>query len=144
MVGVENRLWLEMPQIQEECSPSIDDDGRKGYVRCTRWELDGDVPWDWDDGSTETRSAYDEVFHTYYTSSWGKPANGPGLDGRNDLPAYQVTVTSRWRFLFRDSWWEWDGSAWVFRDTGWLPTGHTCESIVLEPLPVIEVQGIIE
>jgi len=149
MVTVENKLWVEMPPGTTRCSEPVNQDGRRGWVRCVRWELlPGEPIWDFDDGTVGGGSP---VFHTYYTSSWGKPENGPGLGGRNNLPAYQVEVYTRWQAFGRETWWEWDGNSWQFHDSGWMwldlrafgwPSWY-CESTAIEPVPVIEVQGIL-
>jgi len=148
MVTVENRLWAEPPANTTTCLPPQNVGGRYHYVVCLKWERLPDPPiWDFDDGVVESGNP---VLHTYDASSYGRPANGPGLEGRYDLPAYQVRVYTRWQALWRETWWEWDGT-WQYHDTGWRvldlrelgwPTWY-CESNTLEPLPVIEVQGIL-
>lgn len=149
LVTVPNRLWLEMPPAATDCTAPVDVGERIGWRRCVRWDLLPGTPiWDFDDGTFDTG---DPVYHTYYTSSWEKPQNGPGLGGRNDLPAYQVLLITRWEAFGRETWWEWDGTAWDFHDSGWMwldlrnlgrPAWY-CESQALEPLPVIEVQGVL-
>ena len=148
MVTVENRLWAEPPANTTTCLSPQNVGERYHYVVCLKWERLPDPPiWDFDDGTVESGNP---VFHTYNASSYGRPANGPGLEGRHDLPAYQVKVYTRWQALWRETWWEWDGT-WQYHDTGWRvldlrelgwPTWY-CESNTLEPLPVIEVQGIL-
>jgi hypothetical protein len=44
------------------------------------------------------------VTYTYQTSSWGLPENGPSLEGRLELPAYQVQVGTAWQPLVRRTW----------------------------------------
>lgn len=103
--------------------------------------------------------------HIFVTSSWGKPRNGPG-----ELPSYQVMNLTYWeaqwavRYEERQcvEWGEivnkegeietvcarWD---WIAQFDGWYPIdlrrfgnpNWYFTRRVLEPAPVIEVQGVI-
>jgi len=55
--------------------------------------------WFFDEREWAEEPAYASGFsvsHTYQTSSSAKPDNGPSLEGRLDLPAYQVRVYAQW------------------------------------------------
>jgi len=104
MVTVENKLWLESADPVEAASDPEDWEDYHDYTVHLRWEMVNENPmWDFDDG---TMGIGNPVFHTYNTTSYGKPANGPGLGGRHDLPSYQVRVTTWWRALWKETWWE--------------------------------------
>lgn len=184
MVTVENRLWIEGAPSAEASSDPEDWGDYHDYRVHLRWEmLPHAAVWDFDDGTTATGNP---VFHIYNASSWGKPANGPGLGGRHDLPAYQVRLTTRWQALWKETWWEpsevdrwecvacgdpaancsrdecpecsgdnarcWTETIRDYHDSGWqvmdlrdlvgYPTWYF-ERVTVEPVPVIEVQGII-
>jgi len=191
MVTVENKFWIEDAPSPETSSDPVDWGDYHDYRVHLKWEMLPDEPiWDFDDGTVGTGNP---VFHTYNTASYGKPANGPGLNGRWDLPAYQVKVYTRWQALWKETWWEpqevdrwecrpcgdpeancirpecpacWEDDAhtqpannarcWTEivhdnHDTGWRvvdlrelgnPTWYF-ERVTTEPVPIIEVQGII-
>jgi len=191
MVTVENKFWIEDAPSPEASSDPVDWGDYHDYRVHLKWEMLPDEPiWDFDDGTVGTGNP---VFHIYNTASYGKPANGPGLNGRWDLPAYQVKVYTRWQALWKETWWEpqevdrwecrpcgdpeancirpecpacWEDDAhtqpannarcWTEivhdnHDTGWRvvdlrelgnPTWYF-ERVTTEPVPIIEVQGII-
>ena len=81
-----------------------------------RWRLLRNLPpqWDfderaWNAGRSGTKDSGWSVKHTYETSSFGKPANGPNFNmpGLFDLPAYQVKVETYWVAEWAERWLHW-------------------------------------
>jgi hypothetical protein len=88
------------------------------------------VTWNWDerDWGRPQSTCGDEkmgtlAYHTWLTSSAGKPQNGMGLDGIANLPAYQVGVETYWAPQAR---WEWKHWECTSHDTCTYTTTHDC------------------
>ena len=111
IVSMPNIFWLNGPwsamgsaSSREWCTPDI-----RNYTLQVAWQFYPAITpvWsfderDWADGSRTTAGMI--VSHTYQTSSWGLPENGPSLDGRLELPAYQVQVGTAWQAMVRRMW----------------------------------------
>jgi hypothetical protein len=80
-----------------------------------------DRPWNVESGAppaacgTPGPDGHVRVVHTYETSSWDKPPNGPRVDLEKriipdiwDLESYQVTVPTYWVVEWRDRWYAWE------------------------------------
>jgi hypothetical protein len=81
----------------------------------TCWHFD-ERDWNISGGHAPGGACGDVVRHTYETSSYGKPENGPSFDhdadgcdkvGPWNLPAYQVTVPTYWVPEWADEWYTW-------------------------------------
>ena len=90
--------------------------------------------WDFDERDWNVAGGYapaaacswgDCVSHTYETSSWCKPPNGPRFDyaaegcarvpsgpGEWTNPAYQVRVPTYWVAEWADEWYAWEQTGW--------------------------------
>jgi len=114
MVNLENSFELVGPYVSPRgvgqsagwCSPNIRD-----YTLEVEWRMVGDPPpvWSFDERewAEEPEFAYGyAVTHTYQTSSAEKPDNGPSLEGKLELPAYQVELGTPWQPYVRRSWQE--------------------------------------
>jgi hypothetical protein len=111
IVSAPNVFWLNGPwsaigsgSSREWCTPAI-----RNYTLQVGWQFYPAVEptWMFDDRtwSHEPVSASGmTATHTFQTSSWGLPANGPSLEGRLELPAYQVQVGTAWQALVRRTW----------------------------------------
>lgn len=111
IVSAPNVFWLNGPwsaigsgSSRAWCTPTIRD-----YTIQVGWQFFPAVPptWFFDDRtwSDEPASASGmTATHTYQTSSWGLPENGPSLEGGLELPAYQVRVGTAWQALVRRTW----------------------------------------
>jgi hypothetical protein len=111
IVSAPNVFWLNGPwsaigsgSSRDWCTPTI-----RNYTIQVGWQFFPAVPptWFFDDRtwSDEPASASGmTATHTYQTSSWGLPENGPSLEGGLELPAYQVRVGTAWQALVRRTW----------------------------------------
>jgi hypothetical protein len=111
LVSVPNLFWINGPwssigsaSSREWCTPTI-----RNYTLRIGWQFLPIVPpiWQFDDRawSDGGQSALGfAVAHIYETSSWGLPANGPSLEGRLDIPAYQVRLGTSWQAVVRRTW----------------------------------------
>ena len=111
LVSVPNLFWLNGPwtsigtaSSRDWCTPTI-----RNYTLQVGWQFLPIVPptWHFDDRawSDGGQSALGfAVAHTYETSSWGLFENGPSLEGRLDIPAYQVRVGTAWQAMVRRTW----------------------------------------
>lgn len=211
MVRVPNSFWVVAPEIggvawSEKLPQGIPNENTRNWQLGLRWRrlyppfangpiLDPPPPataWDWDErpwniaAGVEKGVHSETATHTYLTSSWGKPRNGP--DG---LPSYQVTNQTYWAAEWairyehyecveeerecvqraqpnysgcgdlepdkaNDPYWQVVRRClrreWVNKFDGWHvfdlreygnPTWWFTRQ-VLEPVPIIEVQGVIQ
>lgn len=111
IVSAPNVFWLNGPwsaigsgSSRAWCTPTI-----RNYTLQVGWQFFPAVPptWFFDDRAWSDEPVYASgmtVVHTYQTSSWGLPQNGPSLEGRLELPAYQVRVGTAWQALVRRTW----------------------------------------
>ncbi len=80
-----------------------------------------DRPWNIEAGASPAAcgmpgfDGHVRVSHSYETSSWDMPANGPRVDLENqtvpdvwDLQSYQVKVPTYWIVEWRDRWYAWE------------------------------------
>jgi hypothetical protein len=105
------------------------------------WDFD-ERAWNLADGYAVPAACGDVVAHTYETSSFGKPQNGPTFDhdatgcakvpsgpGEWTNPAYQVKVPTYWVAEWADEWYTWQQVGWetpedcFYRATPPLGTG---------------------
>jgi len=112
MVNLENTFEIAGPYVSQRgvgqsagwCSPGI-----RNYTLEVEWRMRSDVlpVWSFDEREWAEEPDYQRGFavtHTYQTSSWAKPGNGPSLEGTLDLPAYQVELGTAWQPYVRRSW----------------------------------------
>ena len=111
IVSAPNDFWLNGPwsavgsaSSRDWCTPKI-----KNYTLRVGWQFYPAVPptWFFDDRPWSNGGQYAygmAVTHTYETSSWDLPANGPSLNGVYELPAYQVRVGTAWQAIVRRTW----------------------------------------
>lgn len=111
LVSVPNIFWLNGPwstmgsaSSLAWCTPTI-----RNYTLQVGWQFFPAIPptWFFDERSWSPEPQYSSgmgVMHTYQTSSWGLPENGPSLEGVLGLPAYQVRVGTAWQALIRRTW----------------------------------------
>lgn len=103
MVDLENEFNLLGPLVSERGRGFREAWGSRmhNYLLEVEWRMMEDVEplWAFDERSwsdePDTALGFN-VTHTYQTSSWEKPENGPSLDGRLELPAYQVYLYTQW------------------------------------------------
>lgn len=112
---------------REWCEPGI-----RNYTISVGWDQLPITPiWDWNERSWSDQPGFGKgwiEFHTYDTSSFGLRENGPSKEGRLDLPAYQVSVTSYWQPWVADSWEQWHEFNWDcenVRDSAGVIIGQT-------------------
>ncbi|MCB2160631.1 hypothetical protein KQH40_00935 [bacterium] len=86
------------------------------YTISVGWEQVPIPPlWNWDERpwSAQPTASYGfQVYHTYETSSFGKPENGPDTMGNMDHPAYQVEVVTYWQPWLKVEWDQWAYTKW--------------------------------
>lgn len=111
IVSAPNVFWLNGPwsaigsaTSRAWCTPTI-----RNYTLQVGWQFYAAVPptWFFDDRAWSDEAAFASgmtVAHTYQTSSWGLPENGPSVEGRLELPAYQVQTGTAWQALVRRTW----------------------------------------
>ncbi|MBN1267628.1 MAG: hypothetical protein JXA25_19205 [Anaerolineales bacterium] len=112
LVNLENTFEVARPYVSQRgvgqsagwCSPGI-----RNYTLEVEWRMVGDVQpvWSFDEREWAEEPEYQRGFvvtHTYQTSSWAKPENGPSLEGKLELPAYQVELGTAWQPYLRRSW----------------------------------------
>ncbi len=111
LVSAPNVFWLNGPwsaigsaSSRAWCTPTI-----RNYTLQVGWQFLPGVPpaWFFDERSWSEEPPYAygmAVTHTYQTSSWGLPETGPSLEGKLNLPAYQVRVGTAWQAMVRRSW----------------------------------------
>jgi hypothetical protein len=145
IVSAPNVFWLNGPwsaigsaSSREWCTPTI-----RNYTLQVGWQFYPAVEptWFFDDRawSEEPVSASGmTATHTFQTSSWGLPGNGPSLEGRLELPAYQVQVGTAWQALVRRTWEELErGSRKTFAceagDVQCLELYALCEAPATDP-----------
>lgn len=73
----------------------------RNYLLEIEWRFNEDSypVWFFDEREWAEEPSHERGFsvsHTYQTSSWAKPENGPSLNGKLELPAYQVRVYVQW------------------------------------------------
>ncbi len=104
LVNLENDFTVLGPWVSERGSSFTAEwePGRmRNYLLEVEWRFnEGSVPvWFFDEREWNAEPDYASGFtvtHTYQTSSWEKPENGPSLEGRLNLPAYQAQVYVQW------------------------------------------------
>jgi hypothetical protein len=111
IVSSPNVFWLSGPwsaigsaSSREWCTPTI-----RNYTLQVGWQFYPAVEptWFFDDRAWSDEPASSSgmtATHTYQTSSWGLSENGPSLEGRLELPAYQVQPRMAWQALVRRTW----------------------------------------
>jgi hypothetical protein len=192
MVTVKNTFEVTGPDLGGEAWTAPEPQGYPGgnyrnYRVGIRWRRtrppeSPDVAWNYDERpwnvahGLEWGERGNPVDHTYETSSWGKPENGPGEDCIECLPGYQVYLQTFWRAQCASYWehyecveWDADGQCtrkdWVPRSDGWydvdmqalglseqyymrMPDGvdryQPQQACGVVPVPIIEVQGVIQ
>jgi hypothetical protein len=123
LVSVENLLWL-VPGVGENgnfpqnwsdtCWPIPNNPVENhpyNYRIGVRWKRLTDRPpeWDfnersWNEGRSGSTAEGLNALHTYESASFGLAANGPGLEGAFNLPAYQVRVHTYWIAEWAQAW----------------------------------------
>ena len=134
------------------------DANTRNYTIGLRWkritnDAGQEVCWDWDErpwnigkdygygeikavtcGNPGTHiyetSSGDKIDPTHYGDEGDKPRNGPGLDMRTDLPAYQVGITTYWEAQWKV---EYDRYEVVDHVEGWYYDGVVAGNMECNP-----------
>lgn len=91
---------------RKDCSPNI-----QNYTIEVGWQQVQIPPvWNFDDrpwSPHPNQAVGPVVSHIYETASFDKRPNGPSLEGKMELPSYQVTVWTYWMPRVREYWDQW-------------------------------------
>jgi hypothetical protein len=141
MVSMPVNFWAQGPwsavgtaSSQEWCSPDI-----RNFTLQVAWQARPDISpaWEFNDRDWSDEPAFASgtaVTHTFQTSSWGLPENGPSLEGQLELPAYQVRLYTAWQ-PFVQRWWDerrevfkyfCPGNSWDYDDESILEEDQCC------------------